>query len=125
MGKLLKQTVNKSKTMIRCDFEGGGQHFYFYCPGCKELNFFNVGVPNMNGADWGFSGDFEHPTFAPSLKYLGGPTGTLCHLFVRGGSIEFLADCPHDFKGKTIPLPQITPEIFETHWWNEFETEWL
>lgn len=71
---------------------------------------------------WGFNGDFEKPTFSPSVKVTGKRRITdeeydriragekidipdmCCHSFVRDGQIEFLSDCTHEFAGKTVPL---------------------
>jgi hypothetical protein len=125
IGSLQKQTVNKAKTLIKCDFEGGGSHLYFWCPGCKGFNFYNVGKPNSGGHNWDFNGDFEKPTFTPSLRYVGGPTGSLCHLFVTAGKIAYCTDCPHEYNGKTIDLPIIDAETFAYHLWHNFPTEWL
>lgn len=73
------------------------------CPACEIGHGFKVG---QNG--WTFNGDFEKPTFSPSLLVRGG-TGpnSICHSFVREGKIEFLSDCTHDMAGKTIDLPEI------------------
>jgi Family of unknown function (DUF6527) len=107
MGALLKQTLNKAGTLVRCDFEGGHQHYYFYCPGCRCMQFFNVGAPNSNGAKWAFDGNFESPTFTPSLRYIGGPTGTICHVILTNGILNFCGDNPHDHNNKKVPLPVI------------------
>jgi len=107
MGALLKQTLNKARTLLRCDFEENHRHFYFYCPGCKRLHCYNVNHKNSNGALWSFNGDFEVPSFSPSLRYLGYPTGTLCHLFLTNSTLVYCSDNPHDHNGKTIPLPVI------------------
>lgn len=43
----------------------------------------------------------EKPTFLPSLRYL---SGTRCHLYVTNGEIYYCNDCPHEFRGKTVPM---------------------
>ena len=99
----------------------------FHCPGCKCNHSFD--------SRWTFDGNFESPTFSPSLRvgpYWTEPDGwnydtaprdssgelllaedgvhvfgaiqVQCHLFVRAGMIEFLADCTHEFAGKTVPM---------------------
>lgn len=58
-----------------------------FCPGQAEEN-----------GCW-CSYNREHPTeVAPFTCYR-------CHSFIRGGQIEFLADCSHSLAGKTVPVP--------------------
>jgi len=116
MGALLKQVMNKAGTLIRCDFEGGGCHFYFWCPGCKRVQLFNVGQTNSNGAKWDFNGNFECPSFTPSLRYVGGPTGTLCHVVLTDGILNYCNDNPHACNNQKIPLPKI-PDDELADWW--------
>lgn len=85
----------------------------------------------INSTRWQVSGADEKPTFAPSVLIRSGhyaprepgaaescwctyarenpeeklPFGCYrCHSFVRGGMVEFLADCTHELAGKTLPL---------------------
>lgn len=95
--------------------EGG--RLLFWCPGCKEAH--------VVGPNWSFDGNYERPTFAPSIKVTGsqierdehgkwtgewvlGPDGKplpqVCHSFVREGQIQFLGDCTHALAGQTVPL---------------------
>jgi hypothetical protein len=100
--------------------EGGS--LGFWCPGCKQMHVVSSG--------WTFSGDYDRPTFSPSVLVTGrdftsagraayeawcaaghSPPGpqfesadTRCHSFVRDGRIEFLSDCTHALAGQTMPL---------------------
>lgn len=86
----------------------------FYCEGCKQCHGFNN--------SWTFNGDFENPTFSPSIlvkgvepitdeeydllmagKYVK-PRPFVCHSFVADGKIQYLNDCTHSLAGKTIGL---------------------
>ena len=109
--------------------DGPDSLIYFFCPGCRELHPFDK--------RWTFNGDFERPTFSPSLR-LGpswrmptgwdsdaapknpdgslilGPEGRIlgsvehtCHLFLRDGQLQFLSDCTHELAGKTVQLPDL------------------
>lgn len=99
----------------------GGQ-LGFWCPGCQQMHVVNSG--------WSFDGNYEKPTFNPSVLVTGGhfansfkPGGPCwctfnaehpddptsfrcerCHSFVRAGQIEFLGDSSHELAGKTVPL---------------------
>ena len=97
----------------------------FWCPGCKEMHILRL---TTGHGDWGFNGNYERPTFTPSVLVtyphpkghtnenpapLGFPaqkdrpdlwTEERCHSFVRDGQIQFLADCTHALAGKTVPL---------------------
>lgn len=77
--------------------------YTFWCPGCKCGHWFQTdGSPS-----WQFNGDrFESPTISPSIRVRGGKQGNdhVCHFFVRNGKIQFLRDCTHELKGKTVPM---------------------
>lgn len=100
----------------------------FMCPGCKEMH--QVRVDGQGRPAWGFNGDFERPTFTPSVlvrtgHYVPGHENGPCwctwakenpdeaddgfkcsvwHSFVRDGQIQFLSDCTHALAGQTVPL---------------------
>lgn len=58
-----------------------------------------------SGPSWQWNGDMEKPTFNPSLLVRIGDDRQ-CHLFVRDGMIEFLGDCHHELKGKTVEMEE-------------------
>ena len=58
---------------------------------------------------WTFNGDFEKPTFEPSMlvQYpVENPeTGhVLEHFFVKDGKIQYLQDCHHHMAGHTVDM---------------------
>lgn len=71
-----------------------------YCPGCEEYHV----IYNS----WRFNGDYDFPTFTPSLLVRGYSEkfqkDYVCHSFIRVGTWEFLPDCTHDQKNQIIPL---------------------
>lgn len=74
----------------------------FFCPGCNQHHGFD--------SRWTFNGDFERPTFSPSLMVTLGhhpDPPDICHSFVRDGRIEYLNDCTHSLAGQTIDLPDV------------------
>jgi hypothetical protein len=98
-----------------------------FCPGCNQKHYLNVDPKNGRPC-WGFNGNFEKPTFTPSLlvrtgKHVEGEAykqrlpkedwaayeqySKRCHSFITDGMIKFLGDCTHDLKDKTVPLPEI------------------
>lgn len=87
---------------------GDGQIMY-WCDGCQQHHMVTTKHKNKNGAQWGFNGSFDKPTFKPSVNIhiqygeVGKPD-TRCHHFVREGNIQYLNDCTHDMKGQTVPL---------------------
>lgn len=103
------------------EFKNGTVWRTFWCPGCRRGH-------TIDGS-WGFDGDYEHPTFTPSvlsttrhptgysnknpapLGYSGPYTEERCHSFVRAGRIEFLSDCTHELAGQTVDLPPWEAEI--------------
>lgn len=80
--------------------DNGGQ--IFYCPACRTEHAVNQGGPK-----WTFNGDMMRPTFQPSIKVTSSYQGaqSVCHFFVRDGSIEYCSDCTHSFANLTVPLP--------------------
>lgn len=85
----------------------GSTRYIFHCPGCDFSHAFITAWSADAGRTepkWSFNGDFEKPTFSPSLLYSGNPTVPRCHLFMVNGEIRFLDDCSHPFAGKTVPL---------------------
>lgn len=91
----------------------------FWCDGCNELHI--VRVPPHPRA-WGFNGDYDKPTFTPSVLVQGVERLTedeyervrsgevvqqrprVCHSFVTDGRVAYLSDCTHGLKGMTVEL---------------------
>ncbi len=102
---------------------------YFNCPGCGDTHVLNV--KQGSRPCWEFNGDYEKPTFTPSVlyksgHYMDGNTEhcwcrwaekhpgeeapfkcCICHSFVTDGKIRYLGDCSHELAGQTIDLPDI------------------
>lgn len=97
-----------------------GNRLGFWCPGCQRMHQVVVG-DGIRG--WTFNGNYDLPTFFPSIqvegvvpltdqqwsdyqqgKGLPKPVKFLCHSLVRDGRIEFLADCTHSLRGSTVAL---------------------
>lgn len=93
--------------------------FYeFMCPGCGYLHNIWTSV-HRDHPSWTFNGSMDRPTFSPSLLLTTGKfadpnfddegipgLSTRCHSFIKDGQIQFLNDCTHDLKGKTVPIPE-------------------
>lgn len=85
-----------------------------WCLGCNGSHSIWTKQKNSRGATWTFDGNFEKPTFSPSIKitYNGKDAGidgwphTCCHYFIEAGKIRYLNDCTHNFAGKLIDLPE-------------------
>ena len=102
--------------------------YHFVCPGCNEEHSFN-------DITWQFNQDFSKPTISPSYlitfdhasiennkkhkefykehgryptrKELPYDLHDRCHSFIKNGMIQFLGDCTHDLKNKTVELPDV------------------
>lgn len=92
----------------------------FWCPGCAELHMINTDQSDRPA--WDFNGNYEAPTFTPSILVRGTrritddeharimageviePTPRVCHSFVTDGQIQFLGDCTHALAGCTVKL---------------------
>jgi hypothetical protein len=94
----------------------GSHQLMHWCPGCDEPH--GIRIEGPSGPKWSFNGNYDRPTFAPSIlcfttettddddKPLPAPVRrTLCHYHVRDGRIEFCGDSPHKLTGQTVDLP--------------------
>lgn len=94
----------------------------FQCPGC--------GCNHSINTSWTWNNDKVKPTFSPSILVKSGhfmgahkenescwctfnkehPDDlapykcSICHSFVNDGKIQFLNDCTHELKGKTVDM---------------------
>lgn len=88
----------------------------FHCPGCGYDHAFTVNGP-PNRPSWSWNGSYDKPVFRPSLLCNQSVPTSRCHSFVGGisgdkpGMIEFLGDCFHALKNKTVELPDFNEEI--------------
>jgi hypothetical protein len=76
------------------------------CPGCKIGHILHVNNPAR--PNWDFDGNFDAPTFSPSLlvHWPDGPGRPMrvCHSFIRNGEWHFLGDCTHALAGRSVPM---------------------
>jgi hypothetical protein len=63
-------------------------------------------MPHSFDERWTFNGDFDKPTFSPSLlvRYPWKDKDRRCHLFLTDGKIKYMNDCSHNMSGETIEL---------------------
>ncbi len=88
---------------------GSGQ--IFFCPGCDSPHAINIWP---NGPKWGYNDNPNAPTFTPSILVTcewpadgdDPAEKEVCHSFVTDGKIQFLGDCTHALKGKTVEVPE-------------------
>lgn len=81
-------------------------YYFLWCEGCKQKHLIPV-APSENGSKWNFNGDFEKPTFTPSvlIRWPEGDVQKMCHFNVTDGMITFHNDgTTHDKAGHTLPL---------------------
>lgn len=99
--------MTKIKHINNIDPETGKKfhhdQFIFNCPGCEYEHAFAL---KKDGGHHQFNLDLENPTVSPSLVHDFTP-GKRCHSFSKNGKIQFLNDCWHPLKGKTVELPEI------------------
>lgn len=105
------------KAKIAVDSDGDFYGIRTYCKHCGSHVLPTTWVPEgmhysshvVNRPKWTFNGDFENPTFEPSIArhYEGDGRRYMCHSFVTNGSIRYLDDCTHEDAGKVMELPHI------------------
>ena len=71
----------------------------FHCPGCGYCH-------HLDPKKWTWNGDMIKPTVSPSLLVNKAQLGKdpRCHFFIRDGKIQYLGDCSHELKGRTIDM---------------------
>lgn len=105
-------------TIGRCLGQGSDGEVWFFCPGCNGPHSIKVNSPNTPGANWGYNGNPDSPTFTPSVHVKGvqhmteeeyvvlmaggyvEPRPLSCHSFVTDGRIQYLRDCTHHLAGR-------------------------
>ena len=113
-----------AKGVLRIVEYGTSSRLAFWCPGCKSSHHVKV-IDDGARPLWGFNGDYDRPTFSPSILVNGAKTitdengdwtgdwekdangntiPTVCHSFVRDGQIQFLSDSTHELAGQTVAL---------------------
>lgn len=85
------------KLIRKTDQEGD---FVHWCSGCKCMHLINTGRKNANGAQWSFNGNYEKPTFHPSINIENG----YCHYTITDGVVFYHDATGHDLGGKSILL---------------------
>lgn len=95
-------SMNKENKYLRTVQNEPGR-FILWCPGCECGHSVFI-APHVGGVHWTFNGDFEKPTFSPSLLVDKNHADRRCHFFIVNGNIQYLDDCSHGLKGKTIPM---------------------
>ncbi len=77
---------------------------------------------------WTFDGNYERPTFSPSINETWGKPGQTMeefnadpnpnrnHVFIRDGHIEFLSDCTHSFAGSTVEIEPLSLAEMRMYW---------
>jgi hypothetical protein len=87
--------------------------YVFWCPGCKYHHIISTQGPRPN---WVFTGTWEAPTFMPSLNVGPNTPRSQCHSWIKAGKIEFLQDCWHSLKGKTVDMVDIELSDDQIFW---------
>ena len=77
--------------------------FTFWCPGCGIYHWFKT---TGDHPTWTWNGDMRKPTVNPSIlvRYPQDGQTKVCHFFMREGKIQYLDDCTHDLRGKTVDM---------------------
>ena len=102
------------KVIERIDSSGKVVGHGIWCPACDTIHHFPADR-------WKFNGDMRQPTFSPSMLlkcntpdlagYNPDVRSSICHSVIADGKIMYCSDCTHEFKGKTVELPDIEDHI--------------
>jgi len=104
-----------------------------WCPACEWLHIIHVQPKRWDGEQfvdtdgprWQFDGNFEAPTFRPSVRitYNGADADQVrdgrrapaacCHYVIVGGVIDFCSDSTHALAGQKVPLPDLPLHLLD------------
>lgn len=98
--KKAKTPMSKFAVLVDNDNE---KQYYFDCSGCKMSHSVRVRGPQPRWEVSGFEEDA--PTVSPSVLVTA--PGLRCHSFIKNGEIQFLGDCTHGLKNKTVVLEDV------------------
>jgi len=78
----------------------------FYCLGCKDHHWVNVAKDK--GPNWHWNQSLTKPTITPSIL-VSSSWGEqheikICHSYVTDGKWNYLSDCTHALKDKTVDM---------------------
>jgi hypothetical protein len=110
------ETMEKVQ-LLKDENHPGQEEYYFYCPGCgyghaipvrwnEELKkkMLHSGNP---APTWSFNSSIDNPTFSPSIVYE--PSlDKRCHFYIRDGNFEYMTDCWHSLRGRTVEMREPT-----------------
>ncbi len=93
----------------------GFQSIMHWCPACDQAH--GIRIKGPTGPLWLFNGNYNRPTFTPSILCFTtydednnplpeGQRRTLCHYFITDGKIQYCADSPHEFAGRSVDIPE-------------------
>ena len=109
-------TLLKELRWSKSDDEAPVIGYRVLCPACQYCHTFRtVKTPGETVDIWEFDGNFDSPTFTPSMGANGNgnyPNAPYCHSYVTDGHWEFLKDSTHRLAGQTvamIPTPKDAP----------------
>jgi hypothetical protein len=89
------------------------EYWLIRCP--AQNGHHTIPKVGRTGASWTFNGNYERPTFSPSVNDLVNPSDhkhfnpecpadQRCHFSVTDGRIKYHEDCTHSFKGQTVDM---------------------
>ena len=99
------------------------------CPACGFEHSFAVDLVGHGHRErdiWKFNGDYDKPTFSPSMFHNRNHFATehhpICHSFLEDGVWRYLPDCSHEMAGqRVLMVPPETDATFEQrHSWHLF-----
>lgn len=108
------ELVNRPNNVSLRTFSHSGHStvgLYYYCHGCGDNHHIPIkqSAPGPKGVTtlWQFNEMLSKPTLTPSVltdENWGDGDKVKCHHFIKDGIIEYCHDCPHDLKGKRVPI---------------------
>ncbi len=109
MSKLIAKGEKMKEKIKLLDNKNGNTSYSFICPACKVEHMINVKVPKNDAPCWDWNNSTKKPTIRPSIRVKGGSStgGTVCHMYVTDGKIQYLGDCTHEKAGKTIDMESV------------------
>lgn len=81
--------------------DGQPDGWIIFCLACNDYHVLDY--------RWTFNGNFESPSFTPSLRITPPQESSRpsCHSWIESGTIKYYEDSTHGMAGQTTELPEI------------------
>lgn len=106
------EIFRRHRSLVRRQFLSDGKRilaYFVYCPACERAHRFITEREDDPKYVWLFDGNWDVPSFGPSLLIHAGPLrlgerDEICHSYLKNGVWWFQGDSTHALAGQHVPM---------------------